>query len=101
MGKPLDFEPNPEFTVQGCRLVQTCEACPEQYDVFMGAAQIGYLRLRHGYFRADYPYCGGEIVYEAEPKGDGMFEDSERAAYLSAAVSALLARFERDEWRRS
>lgn len=40
-------------------LEQTCYAYPEQYDVFLDGKQVGYLRLRHGYFRCDYPNCGG------------------------------------------
>jgi hypothetical protein len=58
--------------------------------------QIGYLRLRHGEFRADYPDCGGESVYFAEPKGDGSFEPDERDKYLGEAVEALL-KAHRDE----
>lgn len=72
-------------------LVQTCGACPEQYDVFLDGETIGYLRLRHGYFRADYPCCGGETVYEAYPMGDGIFEEDEREHYLNEAKIALLA----------
>lgn len=75
-----------------CDLILTCSACPEQYDVMRDGVQIGYLRLRHGEFRADYPECGGETVYEAEPEGDGCFEAHERERYLTAAVRALLAR---------
>lgn len=78
------------INVGGCFLIKTCSACPEQYDVYKGKMRIGYLRLRHGFFRADYPDCGGETVYEAEPKGDGIFEDDERDKYLNEAVEALL-----------
>ena len=56
---------NPTFTttlimkntliINGCTLVRTCYACPEQYDVFFHDFQIGYLRLRHGNFTAEYP----------------------------------------------
>lgn len=74
------------------RLVMTCCACPEQYDVFLGDTQVGYLRLRHGEFRADYPDCGGETVYRASPKGDGRFEDDEREHFLQLALDALLLR---------
>ena len=35
----------------------TCFACPEQYDVFLDGEQVGYLRLKHGVFRCDYPAC--------------------------------------------
>lgn len=78
------------INVGGCFLILTCSACPEQYDVYKGKQRIGYLRLRHGWFRADYPDCGGMTVYEAEPKGDGAFEDDERDKFLGEAVAALL-----------
>lgn len=78
------------INVNGCYLIQTCSAYPEQYDVYKGKVQIGYLRLRNGWFRADYPECGGETVFEDYPEGDGAFEDGERDKFLSAAVDALL-----------
>lgn len=74
------------------RVVMTCKACPEQYDVFLGELKIGYLRLRHGEFRADYPDCGDETVYEASPRGEGEFERDERDRYLRFALKALLDR---------
>lgn len=70
-------------------LKMTCGACPEQYDAFLDGKQVGYLRLRHGYFRVDYPDCGGETIYEAEPKGDGFFENDERDFYLNEAKKAI------------
>lgn len=86
---------HPEYKDQeilGCKLVMTCGACPEQYDVFYRNQQIGYLRLRHGNFTADYPDVSGELVYQASPKGDGIFEDSEREIYLTSAVACLLVK---------
>jgi hypothetical protein len=78
--------------IAGLRLVCTCSACPEQYDVLTATGkQVGYLRLRRGYFRADVPDCGGETVYEAKPRGDGVFEADERERYLSEAVAAIKA----------
>lgn len=74
------------------RLVKTCSACPEQYDAFLGDVRVGYLRLRHGAFRVDYPDCGGETIYEASPNGDGCFDDDERDGYLRFAVDAIQRR---------
>jgi len=71
------------------RLVKTCSACPEQYDAFSGDEQVGYLRLRHGGFSVSYPECGGDVIYEASPQGDGCFEDEERDYYLRFAVDAI------------
>ncbi len=71
------------------KLVQTCSACPEQYDAFLDNKQVGYLRLRHGHFRVDYPDCGEETIYEASPYGDGMFSEEERDFYLYEAIKAI------------
>lgn len=73
------------------KLVQTCGACPEQYDAYQNSEQVGYLRLRHGHFRVECPDVGGEEVYHAEPFGDGCFECDERDRYLSAAAAAIQA----------
>ena len=88
---------HPEYkniVLLGCTLVMTCGACPEQYDVYYvdhsQDHKIGYLRLRHGNFTAEYPDVFGELVYQASPIGDGIFEDSERLEYLTRAVKRLL-----------
>lgn len=71
-------------------LVKTCDACPEQYDVFRDGRMIGYLRLRHGYFRADYPDTGGWEVYGTRTIGDGLFHEDERDTHLFKAITALI-----------
>lgn len=72
-------------------LVQTCGACPEQYDLFDKASgkQVAYFRLRHGTFRVDVPDCGGETIHVAHPKGDGCFDDDEREKCLLEALAAV------------
>lgn len=71
-------------------LNRTCDACPEQYEVFRDERQIGYMRLRHGYFSVSYPDHGGKEVYRAQPQGDDVFEDHERDFYLEQGLIALL-----------
>jgi hypothetical protein len=79
-----------EKLVDGWRLVCTSVACPEQYDVFdPDGKQVGYLRLRNSWFRADYPEHGGPTVYSAQTKGDGLFDDNERELQIRAAIKAL------------
>ena len=63
--------------------------CPEQYYVFDGEKEVGYLRLRHGQFRAYWTEGETVTVYEAYPNGDGGFDDDEREKYLTAAVQAI------------
>jgi hypothetical protein len=64
-------------------------SCPEQYDVFDGEKEVGYLRLRHGIFRADWTEGEPVTVYKACPVGDGAFASEEREKYLTAAVQAI------------
>ncbi len=83
--------------INGYKLDMTCGACPEQYDVYKDNKLVGYLRLRHGYFRADYPDCGCETVYTAQPDGDGIFEDDEREHFLTEAINAIDKRIKTKE----
>lgn len=72
------------------RLVQTCGACPEQYDALdEHGRHVGYLRLRHGNFTVECPDYGGQLVYSAQPEGDGCFTSDEQDRYLRYAVQAI------------
>lgn len=79
------------------KLKNTCNACPEQYDAFLDGELVGYLRLRHGYFRCEN-IAKDEIVYEAYPEGDGIFEDGEREEHLEKACAALLRSIRKQGW---
>jgi len=71
-------------------LIETCGACPEQYDAFYGRNKVGYLRLRHGTFYVKCPDVNGDTVYETESCiGDGIFEDEEREKYLTNAKKSI------------
>lgn len=73
------------------KIICTCSACPEQYDVHDQDGQtVGYLRLRHGFFRAEAYVDGDEhIVYTATTEGDGSFEPEERQGHLDRALDAI------------
>ena len=74
------------------KLVQTCGACPEQYDMFYNGKLIGYLRLRNGNFTVRYygNDIEGELVYQATLDHDyGAFEYEEREEYLTKAKLAI------------
>ena len=74
-------------------LVETCWACPEQYDVVApDGTTVGYLRLRHGRFAAHLEGPGGPVVFEGCPAGDGRFDDEERPRYIAQALAAIAAR---------
>lgn len=73
-------------------LIKTCEACPEQYEVFnLKGEQCGYIRLRSGIFRVDVPNCGDKTILEYlfEDKYKGSFEDEERSDYINLAVMKI------------
>ncbi len=70
-------------------LIETCGACPEQYEARHNGVEVGYLRLRHGYFSVTCPSVSGDLVYEAYPEGDGIFEGHERKKYLKKAKKAI------------
>lgn len=73
------------------RLVKTCGACPEQYDVVDKEDKIvAYFRLRHGEFTVECPDCGGTLVYKVYTDGDGMFEEYERAKHIDNALNEVL-----------
>jgi hypothetical protein len=89
--------------LKGFYLIETCGACPEQYEVFdkRKGTRVAYFRLRHGEFYAaltgppegpQHPSIDFEILdhfYEAEPNGDGRFFDDERDKYLTEACRLL------------
>ena len=75
------------------RFEKTCSAYPEQYDVFKGAKQVVYIRLRHGYLEAYYPDNHGERIYNHsfDDKQKGYFDDEdERTVYLNKIGEILM-----------
>lgn len=78
---------------EGWRLVQTCSACPEQYEVIDHQGEKkAYLRLRWGYFQVTCPWVGGDVVFEHTFEGDGWkgcFDSDEREEFLRDAVNAV------------
>lgn len=77
--------------IDGLTFVMTCSAYPEQYDVFQGAEQVGYVRLRHGDIFAVTPNEWGTEVYHARYRnGDGYFEDDiDRMEHLTEIAEKL------------
>lgn len=75
------------------KLEVSCSICPEQWDVYdLLDNRVGYIRLRHGDFRVDYPDCGGKTLIDlcSGEYGDGGFNDEEtRSKYLLMAVKAI------------
>lgn len=79
-------------THKDIELIQTCSAFPEQYDAKLDGEEVGYLRLRWGYFTVTCPGVRGIVVYECEIGHDlsGMFEnDRQRRKKLKKARMAI------------
>lgn len=78
--------------IEGLNFKKTCDACPEQYDVFKDEKQVGYVRLRWGYLSCRYPdYEGDEIYSESfDDAWKGCFDDNnERNKYLLIIANEL------------
>ena len=83
---------NQEFKIGSVLFVQTCYACPEQYDVYIKKEQVGYIRLRHGRLSARYPDVAGDEVYSHsyDDKWQGCFDFPEdRMKHLKNIGSIL------------
>jgi hypothetical protein len=89
------FDRAASFAIDGFHLALTCEFCPEQYDVWKGKSKVGYIRPRHGMFRAE---CYGDTVLSGSPEGDGSFADAaERERYLRDAVASIKRAMRREK----
>ena len=74
------------------KLELTCPMCPEQWDVYSDCAKVGYIRLRWGELRVDYPDCGGKTLLEFSSGiyGFGDFDTEDlRNVYLLKLVKAI------------
>lgn len=90
--------------IEGLDFKKTCDACPEQYDVFKGDKMVGYVRLRWGVLSCRYPdYEGDEIYSESFDDGwQGEFEDdNERNKYLIIIAKELNNYMENNENEKS
>lgn len=86
--------------INGLTFVETCCACPEQYDVKdENNKTVGYVRLRWGTLTCECPDVGGELVYEADV-GDGLTgtfdSEDDRVSYLSAIAEVINKRIEEE-----
>lgn len=76
-------------------LIQTCSACPEQYDLksVLDMSMLAYFRLRFGYFRVDFGDCGGETIYgfHLDDTWAGAFDSEEqRIEQLSKGIEKVI-----------
>lgn len=76
----------PQFTINGYEL-HGGGACPEQYDVYKGGKEVGYLRLWWRTFRVEAPF--GNTICSFETEGHGCFDPEERMLFLTKGVMAI------------
>ena len=86
--------------LNGFKLIRTCIACPEQYDVYKvnedgSEENVAYLRLRHGTFRAECPFNGPVVYKSTDMRGDGTFYDEERDQFLNEALEKVKEFYEK------
>lgn len=79
---------------KGYTFVETCSACPEQYDVYDPQGnQVAYVRLRWGMLRVDAPDCGGKTIYSLAYSDDclGSFpDDHERTKQMNIIADKII-----------
>jgi hypothetical protein len=78
------------------RFEKTCDACPEQYDVWQGKRRVGYVRLRWSWLDASCPDVNGEVVYQTQigDSGyDGCFEDEEQRKYHLTLIELAIRKW--------
>ena len=92
-GAQINLNNNDTITIDKYVFHKTCDAFPEQYDVYKGGKQVAYVRLRHGYLRVDVPECSGETIYEKEYPEDewkgSFYTTEERFNELNNIVKVL------------
>lgn len=90
------------MNIKGLEFIKTCNACPEQYDVFDKHHNIvGYVRLRWGSLICKYPNVEGELIYSDSVGEDGwvgMFDSEEqRLFYLTTIADRIIDRIKLDK----
>jgi hypothetical protein len=89
--------------IHGLDFVQTCCACPEQYDVYRQGHRVGYVRLRFGILAAYVPTFSlvpERLVYKHSFYDDdewlGEFHnEAERQRYLEEIAGAIYSRLKK------
>ena len=79
-----------QIKVEGFVFIQTCGACPEQYDVYLNDKRVAYVRLRYG--RLTAKNSKGEEIYKAlfNNGWKGAFREiEERQYYFEKIIEAI------------
>ena len=76
------------------RFEKTCSACPEQYEVFKGPKQVGYIRLRHGCLTAYYPNNHSECIYRHSFNDEwkGYFDNEDERTFFLHEICEIITK---------
>lgn len=79
--------------VEDLILVQTCDSCPEQYDVYCDRVWVGYIRYRNGVFSCQ-PVMQRQIqwlnlIYRTDDFNTNTIPDNLREEWLNECKQAL------------
>lgn len=88
----LNFNEQQTLTIEGLLFHKTCDACPEQYNVYKGTKQVGYVRLRFGCLSVYFPDCLDKLIYSKDFDNGykGCFtDDKERIPYLKKVAKYI------------
>lgn len=73
--------------------VKTCDACPEQYDVFdENGYKVAYVRLRHGWLSVECPtniITDDNVIFGMSTEGDGSLTSREKPIVMDMVKSAI------------
>jgi hypothetical protein len=81
-----------KMNLKTINFINTCIACPEQYDVYIEGNCIAYIRLRFGQLICTMPF-GRKTIFEHsfEDSYKGEFtNDKERKYYLALISSKIM-----------
>ena len=99
------FDSSASIIIDGYLFYKTCEAWPEQYDVYRGKRQVAYVRLRMGNLTVEVPDVDGELVYhknyENDPAKGYFYTQEERMEQLFKIAEILKRRYKNENKRRS
>lgn len=89
----LILDKNNTITIGKFVFHKTCDAWPEQYDVYKGRKQVAYIRLRMGSLTAEVPDVCGELIYYKNYEKDSakgyFYTQEERMKYLTKIANIL------------
>ena len=79
-----------EINIKKYKIIRSCGACPEQYDIILNNKFIAFIRLRHGILTCENPEQT-KIYYKDNINYDGSFWDNkkDRELFINKIIKKL------------